>query len=183
MKFKSSRAISFIIVALVYVVAGAVGIISFNLLPFDFWLNLLIADVIATVVTFIFSVIFNNASVYDPYWSVQPIVILVALCFGKSLNAVHVLLLIAVCTWGVRLTANWAYTFLSLNHQDWRYTKIKEKTGKLYLLVSFLGIHLFPTLVVYGCVLPAATCFTFTTSLTTFPRNPRSQVRLLRLTL
>lgn len=37
-------------------------------------MNLLLADVGATVVVFIFSCILKNSSVYDPYWSVQPII-------------------------------------------------------------------------------------------------------------
>ena len=34
---------------------------------------------------------------------------------------------------------------------------LKEKSGRLYPLVNFFGIHLFPTIVVYLCVLPAVT--------------------------
>lgn len=41
-----------------------------------------------------------------------------------------------------------------MQHQDWRYTMLQQKTGKVYPLINFLGIHLFPTLVVYACVLP-----------------------------
>ena len=73
-----NRALSFVAVTIVYVLASVGGIVSYLLLPYSFWLNLLIADVIATVITFVFSVIFKNASVYDPYWSVQPIVIITA---------------------------------------------------------------------------------------------------------
>ena len=32
---------------------------------------------------------------------------------------------------------------------------LKEKTGAFYPVINFVGIHLVPTLVVYGCVLPA----------------------------
>ena len=32
---------------------------------------------------------------------------------------------------------------------------LHEQTGKFYPVVNFLGIHLFPTLVVYACILPA----------------------------
>ena len=32
---------------------------------------------------------------------------------------------------------------------------LKEKTGVFYPLVNFVGIHTVPTLVVYGCILPA----------------------------
>ena len=149
-----NRALSFIIVALVYVVATAVGVAVYIALPFDFWLSLLLADIVATAVTFAFSLIFSNASVYDPYWSVQPLVICVAFALGKNLTLMHILPLVAVGLWGVRLTANWAYTFGGLTHQDWRYTMLAQKTGKAYPIINFVGIHLVPTLVVYGCILP-----------------------------
>ena len=154
-RIKDSRTKSFITVFFVYILASIIGITLYNRLPYAFWLNLLIADVVATVVAFAFSVLFRNASIYDPYWSVQPIVILTAFAAGQSLTWLGVLLLIAVWFWGLRLTANWAYTFHGLNHQDWRYTMLKETTGCFYPVVNFFGIHLVPTLVVYGCILPA----------------------------
>ena len=155
-KLKKSRALSFAIVGLVYVLATAAGIITYNALELDWWLSLLIADVVATVVTFIFSLIFKNASVYDPYWSVQPPVILVALAIGKNMTLLGILLMTAVFIWAIRLTANWAYTFYGLDHQDWRYTMLAEKTGSFYPIINFVGIHMVPTLVVYLCILPAA---------------------------
>lgn len=154
-----NRTLSFVIVAAVYVLAAVAGIVLYRLLPWAWWLNLLIADAAATVLTFIFSLLFRNASVYDPYWSVQPIVILVAFAIGKTMTLERVLLLAAVCFWGIRLTANWAYTFGDLTHQDWRYTMLKEKTGVFYPFINFTGIHMVPTLVVYGCTLPAVYAF------------------------
>ena len=151
---KQNRAFSFIAVALVYILAAAVGIVTYLFLPFSAWLNLLIADTVATVFTFIFSLIFKNASVYDPYWSVQPIVIGASYIIVYGGNISSVVLLTVVCLWGIRLTANWAYTFKNLTHQDWRYTMLCQKTGKLYPFVNFFGIHLVPTLVVYACTLP-----------------------------
>ena len=157
---KNNRTFSFIAVAVVYVLVTILGVVTFNNLPFaDVWLKLLIADVVATAGTFVFSIIFKNSSVYDPYWSVQPIVIIFAFAIGKKLNAMRILTLVVISLWGIRLTANWAYTFKNLNHQDWRYTMLKEKTGVFYPLINFLGIHLFPTLVVYACVLPAVYIF------------------------
>lgn len=157
MKFKSNRAISFIILAVIYALAIVVGIVIYKILPYAYWLNLLLADVAATLFTFIFSLIFNNASVYDPYWSVQPIVILTAFAWGNQLTVYGIFLLVAVWFWGLRLTANWAYTFADLNHQDWRYTHYQNTTGKLYPFINLTGIHLVPTLIVYGCTLPAVT--------------------------
>jgi len=154
-RMKRNRAASFIIVGVVYVAAAVIGIWIYRLLNYDWWLNLLIADAAATAVTFVFSVIFKNASVYDPYWSVQPIVILIAFAVGVRMNLPRVLMLVAVCFWGVRLTANWAYTFHGLGHQDWRYTMLHETTGVFYPAINFIGIHMVPTLIVYGCTLPA----------------------------
>ena len=154
-KLKQSRAASFIAVALVYIFATVVGVAVYRALALDWWFSLLIADVAATVATFIFSLLFQNASVYDPYWSVQPPVILVAFAIGKELTAFGILLLVVVSFWAIRLTANWAYTFWDLNHQDWRYTMLNEKTGIFYPVINFVGIHMVPTLVVYGCILPA----------------------------
>ena len=153
-KLKQNRAASFVAVTIVYIFATVVGVMVYRALRLDWWLTLLIADVAATVITFAFSIIFKNASVYDPYWSVQPPVILVAFAIGKNLTALGVLLIVVVSFWAIRLSANWAYTFHGLEHQDWRYTMLKEKTGAFYPLINFVGIHMVPTLVVYGCTLP-----------------------------
>lgn len=155
MRFKESRPISFLVIFFVYAAASAAGIILYTRLPWNFALSLFVADVAATVVTFLFSLILKNASVYDPYWSVAPIVILVSFAVNVPLNLPAVLLLTAVCLWGVRLTANWAYTFRNLTVQDWRYTHYQELTGLFYPAVNFFGIHLMPTVIVYLCVLPA----------------------------
>ncbi len=152
---KQSRIISFIIVTLVYIIATVIGVITYRSLPFEWWISLLIADTVATVATFIFSLIFKNASVYDPYWSVQPPVIVTMFAIGKNLTALGIGLIIVVYFWATRLTANWAYTFKNLNHQDWRYTMLKEKTGLFYPIINFIGIHMVPTLIVYGCVVPS----------------------------
>ena len=154
-KIKNSRTASFIAVIVIYIIATVAAVFIYEALPYDFWLNLLIADVAATVITFAFSVIFGNASVYDPYWSIQPPVILVAYALGATMTLPRVLLLISVWFWSIRLTGNWVYTFHGLKYQDWRYTMLKEKTGKFYPIVNFVGIHMVPTLIVYGCILPA----------------------------
>lgn len=155
MRIKQSRALSFIAVAIIYVICTLVGLGQYGYLPFSTPINLLIADTVATIVCFIFSLILKNSSVYDPYWSVAPIVIVIGYAIVNGLNALGIVLLVAVCYWGIRLTANWAYTFKGLTHQDWRYTMLCEKTGKFYPIINFIGIHYVPTLVVYGCILPA----------------------------
>lgn len=152
---RNNRWIGFLIIALVYAAAIVLGCLLYRVLSGAFWLRLLLADVCATAFVFVFSVLLKNASVYDPYWSVQPIVILSGFACMRGLTPIGAALLAVVSIWGVRLTANWAYTFHGLAYQDWRYTMLKEQTGALYPLVNFCGIHLFPTLVVYCVTLPA----------------------------
>ncbi|MCL2883791.1 MAG: DUF1295 domain-containing protein, partial [Coriobacteriia bacterium] len=153
---KQSKAIGFLIIALVYVVAAAVGFWVFAALPdlTVFW-RILVADLGATVVVYLAGVAFGNSSVYDPYWSVAPIVILIGLAaYYHQLSWGVILLLLAVCYWGIRLTANWAYTFKGLASEDWRYVGYRQGYPRLFQLINFFGIHLFPTLVVYLCLLP-----------------------------
>jgi steroid 5-alpha reductase family enzyme len=114
------------------------------------------ADVAATVAIFAFSVLYRNSSFYDAYWSVAPIVIAAYWIAIGSDGALGRQLLVALCVlaWGLRLTWNWARGWGGLGHEDWRYGMIAERTGRAYWLVSFAGIHLLPTLWVFGGCLP-----------------------------
>ncbi len=154
-KFKQNTAASFTAVTLIYIAAAVLGIFICRSSTLDFWLSLLIADIAATAFVFIFSIIFSNASVYDPYWSVQPAVIVIGYAISRGTNAYGLILIALILIWAVRLTANWAYNFGNLTHEDWRYRMLNEKTGIFYPFINFIGIHLVPTLVVYAVTLPA----------------------------
>lgn len=114
------------------------------------------ADVAATIAIFGFSVAFGNSSFYDAYWSVAPIVIVLTwlmLGAGTADPARALLATTGVLLWGVRLTYNWWRGWTGLDHEDWRYLDLQEKCGPFYWPVSFAGIHLMPTLVVFlGCL-------------------------------
>jgi len=116
------------------------------------------ADLAATIVIFGFSVYYGNASIYDPYWSVAPPFIAAFwLLNSGSINDIglrEALVLILLAFWSVRLTFNWLRRWRGLNHEDWRYKYFREKTGRAFGLVNFLGIHLFPTILVFGGCLP-----------------------------
>ena len=79
----------------------------------------------------------------------------------RNFSIANILLICAIFIWGIRLTLNWAYTCHGLQekYQDWRYTMLHEKTGKYYILINFLGIHLVPTLIVYSCMFPVIMTF------------------------
>ena len=153
---KQSRSKSFLFTLFIYALALAVGWFVYARVRGSVFFRVFAADIAATVFVYLVSLPLGNASVYDPYWSVAPVVIL-PLCvqaFGVW-NAGTIALLFCVAYWGVRLTANWAYTFRGYDHQDWRYTMLREKTGAFFPLVSLFGIMLFPTMIVYLCLLPA----------------------------
>ena len=120
------------------------------------WIKIAIGDFVGTVIIFISSRLLNNSSMYDPYWSVAPIVILVYLLIihGISLpNSRNIMIFMLVFWWGIRLTGNWLRTWPGLKHEDWRYVKMAKDTGQFYWPISFLGIHLFPTIIVFlGCL-------------------------------
>ncbi len=150
-----NRVCSFLILLFVYAAAFALCLLWGAKTSMELCSLFLLLDVAATVIIFIFSLIFQNASVYDPYWSVQPLVFVTASACTHRINLMGFTVLLAIWFWGIRLTANWAYTFHGLGFQDWRYTMLKEKTKWLYPLVNFFGIHLVPTFVVYFCMIPA----------------------------
>jgi len=116
-----------------------------------------LADVAATGVVFLFSVRLDNSSIYDPYWSLAPIPIAAywasSAPAGPGVRAIVVLFLVTV--WGVRLTANWVARWRGLGDEDFRYTEIRARTGRLYWPASLLSIHLLPTAWVFLGLLAA----------------------------
>jgi steroid 5-alpha reductase family enzyme len=159
---KKNRSFGFAIIALIYLFAILAGLFVFRTASefFSFYLSIFIADVAATLFVYLTGLFVKNTSVYDPYWSVQPIVIVLFLLTRfKVFNLGIILMLIALLYWGIRLTANWAHTFDSLEEQDWRYDMLKAKTGRLYPFVSLIGINLFPTVIVFLAIYPAIVFF------------------------
>jgi steroid 5-alpha reductase family enzyme len=115
------------------------------------------ADVAATVAVFVVSVLVDNTSVYDPYWSVAPIAIAPWIAAQPAAAgapfARQALVIGLVTLWGLRLTYNWARGFSGLAHEDWRYVDIRRTTGRAYWPASLFGLHLMPTVMVYlGCL-------------------------------
>lgn len=147
------KSLGLILITVIYVMTILLALFLVSLFPLESMiLKALIGTIIATLILFILSTVFNNSSIYDAYWSVQPMVILPF--FLSELNSATILLLGIIFIWGVRLTLNWAYTFESMQKQDWRYSYFKRKYPKLFPLINLFGIHLMPTLIVFMVMLP-----------------------------
>jgi steroid 5-alpha reductase family enzyme len=152
----SNRIRSLLIILAAYIAALAAAGISGYLVREQHPLVVAgVADAVGTVVIFLFSVRFSNSSFYDAYWSVAPIALGAYWMWAANdgVLARQVLVLALVTWWGVRLTYNWARGWQGLAHEDWRYLDLRAKTGASYWLVSFAGIHFFPTVIVFvGCL-------------------------------
>jgi len=146
-----NRTLSIVVNLFVYVIAILVVMITWQWIPeMDLLWKILVADVIGTIVVFIFSVIFNNSSMYDPYWSVQPFVIAVFLARPlMEITIAEMIVLFMVFLYGLRLTLNFYRGWPGMKHEDWRYRDFRKSFPKLYWPISFLGIHLFPTIMVF----------------------------------
>ena len=135
---------------ILYLVAFSVGMLPFVLIQ-----NIFLAEAAftatATVVIFIVTCFIPDTSLYDPYWSVAPVVMLVAAMIKYDLWSVNALLMFAVVfIWAFRLTLNWVITYKGLCHEDWRYHMFREKYGAfIYGLINFFGLQFVPTIVVY----------------------------------
>ncbi len=144
-----------LIITLIYLFAFAVGAAAAALVQ-TVMLQLFVFDIAATVVVFVFSVLYHNSSVYDPYWSVTPMFMSVWLFIREqAFSPMQLLLLIVFNAWGLRLTLNWISVFTDFSYEDWRYRHYRAVTPKpLWQVVNFCGIHLMPTLVVFAGMLP-----------------------------
>ncbi|MBW2462800.1 MAG: DUF1295 domain-containing protein [Deltaproteobacteria bacterium] len=136
-----------------YLLATAMALgVGLLLAGHDPWLRLGAADVVATLVVFAFSVGFSNSSLYDPYWSVAPPVLAMGWLAleGNAVTVRQALAFALIFIWGARLTYSFFRGWPGLSHEDWRYRDLRERTGGAYWLVSFLGIHFFPTALTFG---------------------------------
>ena len=152
-----ARLAAFAVVIGVYAAAGlaALAVALSGLHPLA---TTLLADLAATLVVFLASTAAGNASLYDPYWSVAPPIVVIAWAVtGHGVGGRQAAVIVLVLAWAIRLTANWARSWRGLGHEDWRYRQLRGQTaGRLpWWFVNLAGIQLMPTLVVFLGLLPA----------------------------
>ena len=161
-----------LILLAVYIIAITIGYWAGTFCNCGILLQSAVAVLAAAIIIFIGSVTFNNSSVFDPYWSVAPPLMVVFYLagilqsayvirdpgsgmFGILIHSPRILVLfLFTLTYSARLTWNFLRGWPGLIHEDWRYADFRKNTGKAYWLVSFSGIHLFPALMVFGGTLP-----------------------------
>lgn len=154
----------------IYILAFIVGYLSCIKVS-DFILKLFVFDTVATIIIFIFSVILHNSSVYDAYWSVTPMIMIIWIfASGKIQNMMQIIFLLVFLAWSLRLTINWIEVFTDFSYEDWRYIKYRNETPPIFWpLVNFFGIHYMPTLLVFAGMLPLFSISKVTIGLISIP--------------
>ena len=153
---------SFLILFLIYLVAFGLAFWAATASSYSILVKSAIMVMLAVMIIYMGSLDFNNSSVFDPYWSVAPPLMVV---FYLSVNASAIFqpapeswgymprlitMFLLILTYSIRLTGNFLRGWPGLKHEDWRYMNFRKKTGKAYWVVSLLGIHLFPAIMVFG---------------------------------
>ena len=153
---KAARGPSVAISAAAYIVAFVVAIFVVRVASFSHPLaDLALGTFVATVVVFAVSVATDNSSIYDPYWSVQPLALAgyyLWTGWGR-VDARQIVAAALLALYAVRLTSNFYRDWPGLVKEDFRYRSFRQRFGRWYWPVSFAGIHLFPTIMVFlGCL-------------------------------
>ena len=105
----------------------------------NIWILITIWHIYATLIIYVFSFILKNSSLYDPFWSVAPIPIVLYMALNfNNLIEIQLLVLIPILFWGIRLAHNWLMGWDGFEHEDF----------------NLFGIHLIPTLIVNFSLFP-----------------------------
>ena len=158
---KKEKAVGVLVNIAVYILAFAIGIIPYyflvqnNIHPI---VSMLVFTLTATFVMYICCVIFKNTSIYDPYWSVAPFVmVIIHMVTYKLYNPNAIIFAVLVFLYAVRLTRNWYLTYDGLDpkYEDWRYAKFRNSLPRWkFEVVNFVGLIYLPTLVVFAALVP-----------------------------
>lgn len=158
---KSEKAVGVLVNLAVYILAFAIGIIPYyflvqnNVHPI---VSMLVFTLTATLVMYICCVIFKNTSIYDPYWSVAPFVmVIIHMVAYKLYNPNAIIFAVLVFLYAFRLTRNWYLTYRGLDpkYEDWRYAKFRKSLPRWkFEAVNFVGLIYMPTLVVFAALVP-----------------------------
>ena len=124
------------------------------------WLKITIWHLNATIFIYLGSVLLKNSSLYDPFWSVAPVPIVIYLSI-QSENSIllKMLIIFPILLWATRLTRNWVISWEGFHHEDFRYIDLKNTNKYKAEFNNFFGIHLFPTFIVNICLYPLVYVF------------------------
>ena len=150
-----SKTGSLLLILTYYIFSFSISFVITSFVNLDGWMLITFWHIIATLIIFIFSNIHKNSSIYDPFWHVAPIPIVLYLANQSSLTSWQLnIVLSAFLFWALRLTYNWFLNWSNLYHEDFRYIDLKNNNKVLAFVNDLFGIHLIPTLIVNVSLYP-----------------------------
>ena len=154
------KIISQIICILIYVVSFYLSYLLLSESISHIWMKITLWHIYATLFIYIGSVILKNSSLYDPFWSVAPVPIVIYLAINSDNSMLlKILVTFPIIFWAARLTRNWLISWKGFEHEDFRYIDLKNTNIYKAEFNNFFGIHLFPTLIVNICLYPLVFIF------------------------
>lgn len=140
-------------------------------LDLDPWYTGLTACMLTTFLVFCFAFSYRNTSIYDPYWCWYPLFSALAwMATARSMpSARGCYTLGLLLAWFMRYNIQWPWEGWTrgIDTEDWRYPMMAKKlglsdsTGPIYwILISLLGSHIVPTLLVWFVLAPMQNIWT-----------------------
>jgi len=159
--YSFSTPISSLIVLCVFSVAILSGWAFMGVFDYmgDTLLEAFVVNIMVTIVVFLFSLVFQNSSIFDPY----PAVASLAFSwywyerFGAKDELNSILGIIAITLWSIRRLVFYFSGWVGLGYEDARYVVIKRKyhqTAWVHWVFSFLVFHLITSMVFFVCLVP-----------------------------
>ena len=103
---------------------------------------------ITCILFFIGNYIFSSNNIYDLHWPLTPLVCSIYFHFTyhsiEFLSFKRFLLILLICMWSFHLIRQTLFASSDIQHEDWRYQKMREQYENYFLLFSFFALHLLP---------------------------------------
>lgn len=152
----NNKKTSLIIIIFGYLLAYILGTMGYLLADGGTVIKLIFFDLVSFLIIYVLSILFNNTSFYDPYWSTTPfIMILLVMIMEDNLwNLQNIVFLALLFLYSLRLGFNWLKGFKNLRSEDWRYKKYRIEKPRYFQAINFFGLQLMPTILVFFGILP-----------------------------
>ena len=87
MSISKSKTLSLLVVSIYYLISFIASYLIVQLLEIQYlWIYIILWHLISTLFIYLFSVIHKNSSIYDPFWSVAPVPIVIFLSIHSPNN-------------------------------------------------------------------------------------------------
>lgn len=153
MKYPSSPLLVYLIIySSLFVLSIILNSILFPLISSPLH-RLYIIDFSVTCILFLIgNFVFLSNNIYDLHWPLIPVIFSIYFhLINNSVNFLslkHLLLICLICFWSFHLIWQTISSSNNIQHEDWRYQKMRQQYKDYFLIFAFFALHLLPMFVV-----------------------------------